>query len=77
MLKALNVHYFALVMFLLGFYVCLVGAKIIMAILISLSRPVLSNRVFVVLNNILGFALIFFAGVLLYEGVQYFSTGEI
>ena len=74
MLKALNVHVLALVLFLFGFYFCLVGAKIVMAVLISMSRTILSNRVFVVINNILGFVLIVFAGILLYEGFQYFTN---
>jgi len=72
MIKALETGKAALVLFLVGFYVCLVGTKITLAILVGMSRRFLNGRAFVIINNILGILLILFACLLLYEGIQYF-----
>lgn len=72
MIRALEASTTALVVFLAGFYVCLVGTKITMAVLVGMSRQFLTGRLFVILNQILGLALVMFAGVLFYEGIQYF-----
>jgi threonine/homoserine/homoserine lactone efflux protein len=72
MIKALEISSMTLVLFLAGFYICLVGTKILMAVLVGLSRQFLTGRLFVVLNKILGAALILFACLLWYEGVKYF-----
>jgi threonine/homoserine/homoserine lactone efflux protein len=71
MVKALQVDIFAVFCFLLGFYVFLIGAKITLAILIHKSETLLSGRIFTLLNKITGCALMFFALVLLKEGVKY------
>ncbi|MBN1560919.1 LysE family translocator [candidate division KSB1 bacterium] len=71
MIKALDVHPGALALFLAGFYFCLVGAKIVLAMLVGASRRFLSNRIFIVINNALGAILILFAGFLFYEGLHY------
>jgi threonine/homoserine/homoserine lactone efflux protein len=71
MIRALDIHLGALVLFLAGFYFCLVGAKIILAALVGVSRRFLSKRIFVVMNNALGAILILFSGFLFYEGYHY------
>jgi threonine/homoserine/homoserine lactone efflux protein len=71
MVKAQQVDIFAVFFFLLGFYVSLIGAKITLAILIYKSESLLSGRIFTLLNKITGCALMFFALVLLKEGVMY------
>ncbi len=72
MMQALNVNSVALLLFLSGFYCCLIGAKITLAILVGLSKTILNSRAFVLVNNILGFVLIFFAILLFYNGIRFF-----
>lgn len=75
MIKALDIHALALVLFLFGFYFCLIGAKVILALTIGASRRFLSHRIFLILNKVLGAVLILFAGLLFYEGIHYLCTG--
>ena len=75
MLKAMDVHVMALFLFLFGFYFCLLGTKIVLAIGVGMSRHLLSHKVFIIINNILGLVLIVFAGLLFYEGIQYLYEG--
>ena len=60
-----------LVAFLAGFYLCLVGSKIIIALVVGKSRRFLEGRVYVWVNRALGALLILLALVLLWDGVGY------
>ncbi len=64
----------AVVKFLVGFYVCLVGSKVIMAIVAARSKHLLAGKVYRYVMRILGVALIILALVLLKEGLVFFSV---
>jgi len=56
--------------FIISFYICLVGAKIIMAIVVNRSRDFLQGQTYVYLMRVLGLVLIVFAGFLFYDGLK-------
>lgn len=64
----------AVVEFLVGFYVCLVGSKVIMAIVAARSKHLLAGKAYRYVMRILGVALIILAFVLLKEGLVFFSV---
>ncbi len=71
MLQALDIGVVPMVLFLAGFYVCLVGAKIAIALLLGSSKSKLSPRTLLRFNQFLGILLILFSGMLLLEGWRY------
>jgi threonine/homoserine/homoserine lactone efflux protein len=64
----------AVVEFLVGFYVCLVGSKVIMAIVAARSKHLLAGKAYRYVMRILGVALIILALVLPKEGLVFFSV---
>ena len=58
------------IFFIAGFYLLLVGSKIVVALLVGKSKAVLSSRIYVYIVRILGFALIVFAVLFLREGLK-------
>lgn len=63
----------AAVIFVAAFYVCLVGAKVGMALLIARFRDLLVNRYYLLANRLLGLILLFFAFVLLQDALHFFN----
>jgi threonine/homoserine/homoserine lactone efflux protein len=64
----------AAVEFLVGFYVCLVGCKVIMAIVAARSKHLLDGKAYRYLMRFLGVALIILAFVLLKEGLVFLAV---
>jgi threonine/homoserine/homoserine lactone efflux protein len=56
--------------FLAGFYVCLVGSKVLTAGLVARSRRFFSGRAYVWLMRLLAVLLVGFAGLLVIEGIE-------
>lgn len=54
--------------FVASFYACLIGAKVVLAVVASGTRGFLQGRAYVYLLRALGVLLLFFAGVLLLDG---------
>jgi threonine/homoserine/homoserine lactone efflux protein len=71
LLKAVSASGAAAVLFILGFYVCLVGAKVLVAWLVARSRSFLKSRGYVCVNRLLGAALAVFALLFLRDGLSY------
>ena len=71
LLKAASECALAVVLFLVGMYVCLVGAKILMAWLVARSRAFLRSRAYVQVNRLLGAALAVFALLFVRDGLGY------
>ena len=69
MINAVNQHPLAGVAFIGGFYFCLVGAKIAVAILTGKSRSFLTGNSYRAMIRCLGLFLIVLAGKLLYDGL--------
>lgn len=57
------------VLFLFGFYICLVGAKVILAHIVNNSKEFFSGQTYIYLMKILGLALLVFACILFKDGI--------
>ncbi|MFH1183477.1 MAG: LysE family translocator [Chloroflexota bacterium] len=62
------------IQYLLGFYVCLIGAKVLVAVVISRSKTLLKTRAYVYTNKLLGLLLLIFALLFARQGLQYFGV---
>jgi threonine/homoserine/homoserine lactone efflux protein len=70
MTTAMNKHPLAGVAFISGFYCCLVGAKIVLAVLTGKSRFFLTGNSYRAIIRFLGLSLIILAGKLFYDGLK-------
>ena len=72
-LKALQIGLFSASLFILGFYVCLVGSKVFVAIVVGKSRFFLKSRNYVYTIRFLGVILLFFAALFLKDSFELFG----
>ncbi len=70
LMSAYTQNTMAAVVFLVSFYVCLVGAKMVLAIAVNRSRNFLQGRIYVLVMKGLGVVLILFAMKLFWDGIQ-------
>ena len=70
MIKAMNSHRLAGLAFIGSFYFCLIGAKILLAIVVGKSRFFLTGGIYRAIIRCLGLFLIILAGKLLYDGLK-------
>lgn len=70
MTKAINLNISAFLAFIISFYSCLVGSKIVLAILVSKSKSFLSGNVYIYTMRFLGLILGVLAIALFYNGVE-------
>jgi threonine/homoserine/homoserine lactone efflux protein len=70
MLKAMRVNLLAMAVFLVSFYVLLVGSKIFLAVLVGKSKSFLSGKFYIYTMRFLGVVLCVLAGALFYDGVN-------
>jgi len=68
--KAMDYGLLAPVSFIMSFYILLVGAKIVLAILVGKSRTFLMGKRYIFTIRLLGFILILLAGILFRDGLQ-------
>jgi threonine/homoserine/homoserine lactone efflux protein len=61
LLRAWTAGWSSAVLFLAGFYACLVGSKVVIAWLVARSRDLMRSRAYVSINRLLGVALCVFA----------------
>jgi len=71
MLKAYGVAPIAAIMFIAGFYLCLVGAKIVVAVIAAKSKSFIKSRWYIYILRALGAVLLFFAVIFIREGLKY------
>lgn len=69
-IKANESGLLAPVLFIIGFYVCLVGGKVVVAHLVGRSRIFLSSKNYIYTIRILGLVLLGFALVFLFQGIE-------
>ncbi len=74
LLRAAGKSILAATLFVIGLYLCLIGAKILVAWLTARSRPFLESRAFVYVNRLLGVALAVFALLFLRDGLEYLGV---
>ena len=72
-IKAFNLSFIAAALFIVGFYVFIVGTKIGVAILSEKSKNILSSKFYVVIVKILGFILLLFSVILIKDGFKFFD----
>jgi threonine/homoserine/homoserine lactone efflux protein len=68
--RAMNHHLLAAVGFVAGFYVLLVGSKVVLAVAVGKSRGFLSGKVYLNVMRLLGLALWVLAVVLVRDGLK-------
>lgn len=76
LLKATSESILAAMLFLLGLYGCLIGAKILVAILTARARSFLNSRAYVYVNRLLGVALAVLALLFLRDGLGYLGVWQ-
>ncbi len=74
LLKAAHASVVAAVLFIIGLYMCLIGAKLLVAALVARSRSFLNSRAYVNVNRVLGIALAAFALLFLRDGLRYLGV---
>lgn len=74
LLKATGDGLLAAALFIVGLYVCLVGAKILVAVLVARSRSFLKGRSYLYVNRVLGAALAVFAFLFLRDGLTFMGV---
>lgn len=67
--KAMITNKSSAIAFIMGFYVLLIGSKIVLAILSGKSRNFLSGRTYLLIMRLLGLLLFIFAGILLRDAL--------
>ncbi len=69
MTKALTINIFALLFFIAGFYIFLIGSKMLLAILVGKSKSFLSGEVYLYIMRFLGVALAVLSVTLFIDGL--------
>ena len=72
-IKAYNQSFIAAVLFIAGFYVFIVGTKIVVAILSEKSKNILSSKSYIIIVKVLGFVLLIFSIILIKDGFKFFG----
>lgn len=72
--KAYQISLLSAALFFTGFYCCLVGSKITVAVLVSHTKPLISSRIYIVIMRILGILLLLFALLFVIDGINYLQT---
>jgi len=70
MINALKSGILFMILFLAGFYVCLIGSKILVAALTGKSKSFITGKAYIYINHILAVLLILLALVVAHEGYQ-------
>ena len=70
LIEAAQVNWMTAAAFISGLYVCLIGAKILVALLVGRSRAFLKSRGYVYVNRILGAVLACFSIFFLRDGIR-------
>ena len=71
--QALRISPMAAAAFLISFYLCLVGAKITLAVVTGKSRSFIGGRVYLAIMRLLGILLLLFALLLLRDAIRFFA----
>ena len=75
LIEAAHVSWMTSAAFIAGLYVCLIGAKILVAFLVGRSRTFLKSRGYIYVNRILGAVLAGFSILFLRDGMRFLGFG--
>lgn len=73
-LRAWGVSLFSAILFILGFYIFLVGSKISIAVIVEKSRSFLKSNVYVYTIRLLGIVLLIFSLMFLIDGLKFLKV---
>ena len=71
LIQAAEISLMTAVVFIVGLYVCLIGAKVLVAVLVGRSRAFLKSRGYIFVNRILGAVLAGFSMFFLHDGLRF------
>lgn len=71
MFKAYKTDLMTSILFMVSFYVFLIGSKIVVAFLVDRSKQFINQGIYLILMRILGVALLIFSLIFLYDGFEY------
>jgi threonine/homoserine/homoserine lactone efflux protein len=72
-LKGYRVNVLSVLFFILGFYLFLVGSKIMVALIVDKSKSFLKSNTYVYIIRTLGFILLIFSVIFIKDGLHYFG----
>ncbi|MCK4892086.1 MAG: LysE family transporter [Candidatus Pacebacteria bacterium] len=73
LLQAYSINILSAILFVIGFYFCLIGSKITIALLTEKSKTVLNSKSYLYVMNILAVLLLFYSIVLIKNGLDFFG----
>lgn len=72
-IKAYNENILSAVLFVMGFYIFIIATKIVVAYISDKSKNVFSGSSYIIVIKILGFVLLFFAIILIKDGINFLN----
>ena len=72
-LKAFEINLLTAVLFLLSFYILLVGSKVTIAVIVSRSKRFIKQKVYLFIMRFLGIILFIFSLIFFYDGYKYIT----
>jgi len=74
MLKAYKTDLLTSILFMMSFYVFLIGSKVVVAFLVDRTKQFINQKFYLILMRTLGIILIVFSLTFLYEGLKYLKA---
>ena len=74
--KAWNINIYSVLLFIIGFYICIVGSKIMVAAIVNQSRSFTESTIYVYTVKILGILLLLFSVKFLMDGLNYLGIRQ-
>ena len=69
--KALKINLISSILFLISFYILLIGSKVMIAIVIAKTKIFINQKTYVVVMRILGIVLLAFSLMFFFDGIKY------
>lgn len=70
--KAYNHSLLTAILYVITFYLLLVGSKVIVALIIARTKVLIDQKFYNIIMKILGLALLFFSGIFFYDAIKFF-----
>lgn len=70
--KAYHHSLLTALLYLITFYLLLVGSKVIVAIIIAKTKVLIDQKLYSIIMKLLGLALLFFSGIFFYDAIVFF-----
>jgi uncharacterized membrane protein YdcZ (DUF606 family) len=74
MIRAYTIHIMAAVLFVLGFYIFLIGSKIIVSLIVDKSKRFIKDKIYIYIIRALGIALLVFAVLFTRDGLKFLGV---